>query len=162
MTAKFRKFQSFCEANGLAFLPTRPSTIYRYIRFLREEGRVGVRSLPQYLAAVSMVHHTAGHLGFSAFDQVTKRLTSAWRRQQPAPAHSHAPVPSELLLAILALGLATPDPGLLRAACSAVLDFIFFNRAQSGHLIALADVRVENDLLVFRERRTKLKPDMGP
>lgn len=162
MTAKFRKFQSFCEANGLAFLPTRPSTIYRYIRFLRDEGRVGVRSLPQYLAAVSMVHHTAGHLSFSAFDQVTKRLTSAWRRQQPAPAHSHAPVPSELLLAILDLGLATLDPGLLRAACSAVLDFIFFNRAQSGHLVALEDVRVENDLLVFRERRTKLKPDMGP
>ena len=162
MTSKFKKFQTFCEDSGLAFLPTRPATIYRYIRFLREEGRVGVRSLPQYLAAISMVHHTAGHLHFSAFDQVTRRLAQAWRRQQPAPVHSHAPVPSELLLAILQLGLATPDPCLLRAACSAVLDFIFFNRAQSGHLLALEDLRVENDLLVFRERRTKLKPDMGP
>ena len=76
--------------------------------------------------------------------------------------HSHAPVPSDLLLAVLHLGLATPDPCRLRATCFAVLDFIFFNRAQSGHLLALEDLRVENDLLVFRERRTKLKPDMGP
>ena len=29
-------------------------------------------------------------------------------------------------------------------------------------MLALEDLRVENDLLVFRERRTKLKPDMGP
>ena len=162
MTSKFKKFQAFCEANDLAFLPTCPATIYCYIRFLREEGRVGVQSLLQYLAAISMVHHMAGHLHFSAFDQVTRRLAQAWRRQQPALVHSHTPVPSDLLLAILYLGLATPDPCLLRAACSAVLNFIFFNRAQSGHLLTLEDMHVENDLLVFHKCRTKLKPDMGP
>ena len=53
MTSKFKKFQTFCEASDLAFLPTRPATIYRYIRFLREEGRMGFRSLPQYLVEVA-------------------------------------------------------------------------------------------------------------
>ena len=75
MHAKFTKFADFCNANDLSALPARPSSIYRYIRFLREEGRVGVWSLPQYLAAISMVHQSMGHLQFSAFDQVTRRLT---------------------------------------------------------------------------------------
>ena len=129
MVAKFGRFQLFCEAHDLIALPVRPVTIYRYLRFLREEGRVGVRSLPQYLAAISMVHHSMGHLQFSAFDAVTRRLTQAWRRHEPEPVHSHAPVPSQLMLQVLDFGLTTEDPLLLRAALSAFVDFIFFNRA---------------------------------
>ena len=162
MVAKFGRFQSFCEAHDLIALPARPVTVYRYLRFLREEGRVGVRSLPQYLAAISMVHHSMGHLQFSAFDAVTRRLTQAWRRHEPEPVHSHAPVPSQLMLQVLDFGLTTEDPLLLRAALSAFVDFIFFNRAQSGHLIALEDLRVENGTLIFKERRTKLKPNSDP
>ena len=60
-------------------MPAHPSTIYRYIRFLRDEGRVRVRSLPQYLAAISMAHHVGGFLGFSTFDKVTQLLTRSWR-----------------------------------------------------------------------------------
>ena len=61
-------------------MPARRATVYWYLRFLREEGKVGVRSVPQYLAAISMVHHMAGHLSFSAFDEVTRVLVWAWRR----------------------------------------------------------------------------------
>ena len=103
-----------------------------------------------------------GHLQFSAFDAVMRRLTQAWRRHEPEPVHSHAPVPSQLMLQVLDFGLATEDPLLLRAALSAFVDFIFFNRAQSGHLIALEDLRIENGTLVFKERRTKLKPNSDP
>ena len=162
MQAKFARFQDFCDAEGLAALPTRPSTVYRYIRFLRAEGKVGVRSLPQYLAAISMVHQVSGCLHFSAFDRVTKLLTRSWRRQCPEPAASHAPAPASLMIKILDVGLHTEDLFLLRAAVSATVDYIFFNRAQSGHLIFLDDLRVADGAVIFRERRTKLKPDSDP
>ena len=43
----------------------------------------------------------------------------------------------------------------LRACTSAVLDFLFFNRAVSGHRLLLGDVTLVDDVIVFRERRTK-------
>jgi hypothetical protein len=162
MQAKFGSFQAFCASADLAHMPAHPSTVYRYIRFLRDEGRVGVRSLPQYLAAISMAHHVAGYLDFSAFDRVTRLLTRAWRRQSPAPAASHAPVPALLMIRLLELGLETPDPRVLRAVVSAYLDYIFFNRAQSGHFILVEDVRIADGVIAFCERRTKLKPGADP
>ena len=109
MQAKFARFQDFCDSVELVALPARPSTIYRYIRFLRGEGKVGVRSLPQYLAAISMVHQVSGYLHFSAFDRVTRLLTRAWRRHDPEPANAHAPVPASLMIKILEVGLHTDD-----------------------------------------------------
>ena len=157
--AKFQRFADFCASISAAPLPARRATVYRYLRFLREEGRVGVRSAPQYLAAISMVHHMAGHLHFSAFDEVSRVLVRAWRRQAPAPVHHHRPVPIELIRRLLDLGLHSGDLLQVRAACSAVLDFIFLNRAQSGHFILIDDLRVADGVLVFRERRSKLRRD---
>ena len=162
MQAKFGRFTSFCAQEELRAMPAHPSTIYRYIRFLREEGRIGVRSLPQYLAAISMAHHVAGFLGFSAFDKVTALLTRAWRRQCPAPVHSHSPVPADFMIRVLALGLETDDAKILRATVSAYLDFIFFNRAQSGHFLLVEDVRVDDGVIAFCERKTKLSATTDP
>ena len=156
--AKFQKFQDFCAARDLVAMPARRASIYRYVRFLQDEGRVGVRSLPQYLAAISMVHQMSGHLSFSAFDQVTRILTRAWRRNDPAPVQHHRPVPIDVMLRILDVGLSTEDGALLRAACAAHIDFIFFNRAQSGHFILVDDVRVEDGVILFQERKSKLRP----
>jgi hypothetical protein len=39
---KFRKFSAFCEGIDAAAIPARRATVYRYVRFLRDEGRVGV------------------------------------------------------------------------------------------------------------------------
>ena len=162
MQTKFARFTRFCGQADLRSMPAHPSTIYRYIRFLREEGRVGVRSLPQYLAAISMAHHIAGYLAFSAFDKVTALLTRAWRRQRPAPVHSHPPVPADFMIRILALGLETDDAKVLRATVSAYLDYIFFNRAQSGHFLMVDDVRVTDGVIAFCERKTKLKATTDP
>ena len=71
------------------------------------------------------------------------------------------PVPGELVQQVIAVGLGSVDPWMVRATCSAIVNFVFFNRSQSVHLIALEDLRVEDDLLVFRKRRTKLKPGTG-
>ena len=83
MEAKFARFQRFCEDNDLRAFPAHPSSIYRYVRFLRDEGQISVHSLPQYLAAISMVHQSRGYLAFSAFDGVIRCLTLAWRQQFP-------------------------------------------------------------------------------
>jgi hypothetical protein len=162
MQSKFRRFEDFCTSADLRAMPAHPSTVYRYIRFLRTEGRVGVRSLPQYLAAISMAHQVAGHLHFSAFDRVTRLLTRAWRRQCPEQATSHAPVPTKLMLHLLALGLDTDDLWTLRATVSAYVDFIFFNRAQSGHFILVEDLKVADGVVAFVERKTKLKAATDP
>ena len=119
---------------------------------------MGVRSLPQYLAAISMVHQMSGHLAFSAFDQVTRILTRAWRCNDPAPVQHHRLVPINVMLRILDVGLTTADGALLRAACAAHIDYLFFNRAQSGHHILIDDVRVEDGVVLFRERKSKLRP----
>lgn len=162
MAAKFQRFQRFCEQHDLVAFPARRASIYRYIRFLREEGKVGVRSLPQYLAAISMVHQISGHLSFSAFDPVTRILTRAWRRAAPAPVQHHRPVPISVLLRILDVGLTTEDGVLLRAACAAHIDYIFFNRAQSGHFVLVEDVRIDDGLILFRERKSKLRKNAAP
>ena len=46
MEAKFARFQRFCEDNELRAFPAHPSSIYRYVRFLRDEGQISVHSLP--------------------------------------------------------------------------------------------------------------------
>ena len=155
MEAKFARFQRFCEDNDLRAFPAQPSSIYRYVRFLRDEGQISVHSLPQYLATMLMVHQSRGYLAFSAFDGVTRRLTLAWRRAVPARPSSASPVAVAVIFWILDLGLSTSDTRTLRACTSAVLDFVFFNRAVSGHLLLLGDVTIADDVVVFRERRTK-------
>ena len=132
-------------------VPARWATVYRYLRFLQEEGKVGVRSVPQYLAAISMVHHMAGHLDFSAFDEVTRVLVRAWRRNDPAPVQHHRPVHVDVIIRLLELGLSSADVLQVRAACLAVLGFIFMNRAQSSHMVHVGDYRVEDGILVVRE-----------
>ena len=77
MAAKFNRFARLCEDHDLPALPAHRSIAYWYIRFLREEGSIAVTSLPQYLAAISMVQQSRGFLGFSVFDSATRRLAQA-------------------------------------------------------------------------------------
>ena len=162
LDSKFGKFEDFCHHAGLAAFPAHPSTVYKYIRFLREEGRVGVRSSPQYLAAISMVHQSRGMLSFSAFDAVTRRLIEAWRKGEPSDDLQHTPVHVDTWQRILQLALSTGDPRTLRSCLSALLDFVFYNRAVSGHLILPGDLRVEDDVIIFRERATKTHRTQDP
>jgi hypothetical protein len=158
MRSKFRKFEDFCAARGLCAFPAARPTIYAYVRALREEpGGISVASLPQYLAAVSMVHQARGLLDWSCFDGVTRRLTGAWRRAVPVPPQHAVPLPAASFAAILECGLTTTDLRVLRQCASAALDYIFANRAESGHLIHRDDVVVFSGReLGFRQRRTKL------
>ena len=66
------------------------------------------------------------------------------------------------MIKILDVGLHTEDLFLLRVAVSVMVDYIFFNRAQSGHLTWLNDLRVTDRAVIFRECLIKLKPDTYP
>ncbi|MCG8670784.1 MAG: hypothetical protein MI867_15345, partial [Pseudomonadales bacterium] len=156
MAQKFGKFADFCQGHNLCALPAQRATLYRYLRWLMESGAISVRSAPQYLAAISMTHQAQGYLGFSAFDGATRRILRCWQLQRPLPTTKHLPVHVSTWCEILSLGLRTADAGTLRACASATFDFVFFNRAVSGHLIALDDVVFQDTAVVFRERRTKL------
>ena len=155
MARKFQRFEDFCDASGLNAFPAHPSSIYSFIRFLREENSISPRSLPQYLAAISMTHQARGLLSFTAFDQVTRRLARAWLQQEPDRRRPIRDVPLSLICSILELGLSTDDVSTLRACCSAVIDFVFFIRAISGHCLLPSDVRVVGRQVIFVERRTK-------
>ena len=74
---------------------------------------------------------------------------------EPEYIRSEDNVIPDRLSRILDLGLSTSDTRTLRACTSAVLDFVFFKRAVSGHLLLLGDVTIADDVLVFREHRTK-------
>ena len=158
MRSKFGRFEAFCEARGVPAFPAAMPTVYAYVRHLREEvGGISVRSLPQYLAAISMVHQARGLLSWSCFDGVTRRLTGAWRRAVPDPAPKTVPVPAAVFAAILRCGLATDDLLVLRQCASACLDYVFMSRAESGHDVRRDDVLVfPGREIGFRERRTKL------
>ena len=64
-------------------------------------------------------------------------------------------VHAETIGNIIQLALSTPELDTLRACTSAVLDYVFFNRAISGHLILPGDIPVATDVIIFRERMTK-------
>ena len=151
MEAKFARFTRFCEERNLQPMPAHRSTIYRYVRFLREEGQIAASSLPQYLAAISMVHQSNGLLGFSAFDGVTRRLTQAWNKTSTTEELRVTAVSATTIYNVLQLALTTQDIGTLRACTSALLDYIFFNRAVSGHRLLPGDLTVTDTTITFRE-----------
>ena len=76
--------------------------------------------------------------------------------------HSHSLVPVDFMIRVLALGLETTDAKVLRATVSAYLDFLLFNRAQSGHFLLVDDVRVADGVITSCKCRTKLKATTDP
>ena len=96
-------------------------------------------------------------LEWTCFDGVTRRLAGAWRRAVPMPPVAATPVSAAMFMAILECGLTTADAPTLRQCASACLDYVFMNRAESGHYIRRGDlVIVPGDSLGFRQRRSKL------
>ena len=153
--AKFARFQRFCEDHDLRVFPAHPSSVCPYVRFLLEEGQISVQSLPQYLAAISAVHQSHEYLAFSTFSGFARHLTLAWRWAVPIRPSSASPVVVVVVYRIFNLGLSTSDIPTFRACTSSVLDFVFFNRPVSGPLLLVGDVSVADDVIVFREPRTK-------
>ena len=156
---KFKRFAALCRRRGWRAIPASLDQIYAYVLYLRAEGRVSVRSLDVYLSAISTVHRWVGVVGFSAHDDITRRLRMAWQRQA-APTESRDTIkafPASDIFVLLQHGLRALAATPARTFLSVILDTIFFSRADSGHHILLEDLWFEEHLLLFRERRFKGK-----
>lgn len=76
-----------------------------------------------------------------------------WRRVVPMPPVATTPISVAMLMAILEGGLTTEDAPTLLQCASACLDYVFINRAESGHYIRRGDlVIVLGDSLGFCQR----------
>ena len=122
-----------------------------------------VRSLPQYLVAISMLRQARGMLDWTCFDGVTRRLAGAWRRAVPMPLVATTPVSVAMLMAILECGLTIEDAPTLCQCASAYLDHVFMNRMESGHYIRRGNlVIVPRDSLGVHQQRSKLTQAAPP
>jgi hypothetical protein len=159
VAAKFCRFWAFCARTGHHPVPAEAARVLAFVQFLRDEGRVSVRSGPQYVSAITTVHRWFAIPDYSATTDLTKRLFAAWRlavadheaRDQPLA------YPASNLVELLAAAAESPDLPVLRAALVIGLDFAFFNRADSAFPITAGDILEDGECIVFRETRFKRK-----
>ena len=159
VATKFCRFWAFCAHTGVSPIPAPADRILAFVQFLREEGRVSVRSAPQYVSAITTVHRWFAVEDFTATTPLVKKLFDAWRisvADQEARDQVLA-FPATSLVALLEHAAQSPDVAILRAALVLGLDFVFFNRADSAFPIAAGDLREEGEYIVFRETRFKRK-----
>ena len=169
---KFDRFIEYCTdvqtAAGLpplSFLPALPSTVVIYLGYLSEEGRVHATSLQPYLSAINAAHADCGYdkpaLGHLV-TQARKRFGELEGDAHP-DRHLRKPIPSQVIWDILRVGLAAPADVLvtLRAAACVVVQFMFFNRGDTGHRAIWSDVCLDQYGLHLRER-TKSLPRIEP
>ena len=159
VAAKFCKFWAFCAGSGTPPIPAPAERVLAFVQFLRDEGRVSVRSGPQYVSAITTVHRWFAVPDFSATTTLTKQLFQAWRL---AVADDEArdqvvAFPAASALAVLDASMDSLDLPTLRAALVVGLDFAFFNRGDSAFPIAATDLVEEGCHILFRETRFKRK-----
>jgi hypothetical protein len=153
----WRRFLEFCLLRGLRPLPAAPATVYRYVAFLSQEGKVAADCVGGYVTAINTIHrdnllpppvdpkdHLLARLyhGYSKTEVATKPL-----RIQPIA------FPAAWVWRILCLGLVAPSLTLKRSALAVVLSFVCmisilfsFSSPSSCALCSLSAIRVR----VFR------------
>jgi len=126
-------------------LPATERTVILYLSHLSMEGLVRERSLNSYLAAINQAHEDV-RLPRPALGQGL-RLTRAGLRDvegeefdDVAECSVRAPVPAEVIMAILELGLATPHLDILGKCACIVLNYCWYNRADTGMQLKRAHI----------------------
>ena len=77
--AKFNCFWAYCAQSGTPPIPAEPERVLAFIQHIRAEGRISVRSAPQYVSAITTVHRWFALPQFSATTTLTNALIAAWR-----------------------------------------------------------------------------------
>jgi len=149
---KWRRFVQFCTdvlpGYGMRArrpLPASARTILLYLSFLSDEGRVHEGSLNPYLAAVNQMHEDSGleKPGTTHFVRLARRGFAAIEAEGGYRPAARVPVPAPVMLEILRLGLKTEDISVLRMCACVVLNFVFFNRADTGVQLCREDVCID-------------------
>ena len=169
---KFERFIDYCtnvQASvglpPLSFLPALPSTVLGYLGYLSEEGRVHAASLQPYLSAINAAHADCG-LDKPALGHLVGQARKGFGELEGdahPDRHLRKPVPSQVIWDIMLAGLAAPEGDLLtlRASTCVVLQFMFFNRGDTGHRAIWSDICLDQYGLHLRER-TKSLPRIEP
>ena len=154
---KQRRFQTFCSETlpleynlrARSFLPASAKTIMMYVAHLSREGRVSEQSLQPYLSSINQLHADAGFPKPAAghfLSLLRKGYADVEAEERGQPNAQRVPVPAELMLAILRLGLATPHLETLRRCACLVLNFCWFNRADTGIRLQRRHVSIDGQL----------------
>ena len=159
IVAKFGRFWAFCAQSGVSPIPAATDRILAFIQFLHEEGRVSVRSAPQYVSAITTVHRWFALPDFTATTSLTNGLLAAWRLAVvDEVAHDQVlPFPAASIFTLMDAAADTTNVQVLRSALVVGLDFVFFNRADSAFPITAVDLLIEGTSILFRETRFKRK-----
>ena len=140
---KQRRFQSFCKdvlpqeysLRPRSWMPASEKTVMMYLAHLSREGKVAEQSLQPYLSAINQMHQDAGfpRPAVGHFIRLLRKgYVALEATNNGQPAANRVPVPAELILQILRLGLATVDAHILRMCTCVVISFCWFNRADTG------------------------------
>ena len=154
---KQRRFQTFCtetlpteyHLRPRSFLPASERTVMMYLAHLSREGRVSEQSLQPYLSSINQMHADAGfpkpaHGHYLSL--LRKGYADIEAEERGTPNARRVPVPAELMLAILRLGLTTPQLETLRMCACLVLNFCWFNRADTGVRLQRRHVTIDGQL----------------
>ena len=128
-------------------LPATERTVILYLSHLSMEGLVKERSLNSYLSAINQAHEDI-HLSRPALGPGLRLTRSVLRDVEGKEfddvddrARSvRAPVPADVIMAILELGLTTPHPDILRKCACIVLNYCWYNRADTGMQLKRANL----------------------
>jgi hypothetical protein len=118
----------------LAYLPAAESTILRYLGFLSDEGLVHETSLNPYLAAINQAHEDIGlpRPALGHYCTLVRKGFAAQEGDLNPNACTRMPVPADVMLDILHLGLRTDDSHALRMCTCLVVCYSWYNRADTG------------------------------
>ena len=149
---KQRRFMTFCTdilpseygQRVRSYLPASEKTVMMYLAHLSREGKVGEQSLQPYLSAINQMHADAGFLkpAVGHFMRLLRKGYAALEGDERGPRINRVPVPAELMLAILRLGLATTELATIRMCACLVLNYCWFNRADTGVRLLRRDVSI--------------------
>jgi len=139
--SKWQRFVHFCTTTQsdhgckpLAYLPASERTVLTYLGFLSDEGLVHETSLNPYLAAINQAHEDIG-LPRPALGHHLTLLRKGFAAQEGdhnPNASSRMPVPADVMLDILHLGLNTDNSHILRMCACLVVCYSWYNRADTG------------------------------
>ena len=153
---KWQRFVDFCTRtlpevygkSARSFLPAHPRTVLLYVAHLSQEGLVAETSLNPYMAAINQAHEDT-NLARPALGHHFRLARAGWRDIEGAERDEHGdrvcrtPVPADVMLSILLLGLRTDDLDTLRRCACLILCYCWYNRADSGVLLLRRHVTIE-------------------
>ena len=160
--SKLAKYLHYCEhvvSPPLRPVPASQQQILTYLGWLFSTETVAAGSLQGYLSAISSLHADFGFpsptVGKLMIDAKHGYAELEGERQD---AEGRAPIPCDVIMAIVRWGLHASDLEDVRAAACTALNACFFCRADTGVHLLVKDLVLDADAVSVREQHLKNAP----